>query len=322
MLRRGPDPLEMASVLQRLERLQVLQVAPPAGWLPPAPAEPAAEAGPPSAAVSPDTGPVVRTRAWLPASLRARALDPGRRGVAVLAALALCGAGGGAWYFVRAAPHARSTASSADATTDSAAVGADPAPAATQNTPGPTSAVDSAGPVGSTSVGPAVPIAAINSPAAAGGSGTVVVDVVGKVVRPGVFTLPVSSRIVDAIAAAGGTQPGTDLTALDLASKLIDGEEIFVGIPPPSGVAAQSGGGVVGDNTGAVAPIGTAATVVDLNTSTLAELETLPGVGAVTAQKILDWRAQHGRFTSVGQLQQVSGIGPSKYAGLVGRVKV
>lgn len=115
--------------------------------------------------------------------------------------------------------------------------------------------------------------------------------------------------------------PGTDLTALDLASRLIDGEEIFVGIPPPSGVAAQSGGGVIGDNTGGVLG-GSAATVVDLNTSTQAELETLPGVGAVTAQKILDWRAQHGRFTSVGQLQQVSGIGPSKYAALVGRVKV
>jgi competence protein ComEA len=155
-----------------------------------------------------------------------------------------------------------------------------------------------------------------------GATATVVVDVVGKVLRPGVFTLPVSSRIVDAIAAAGGTAPGTDLTALDLASKLIDGEEIFVGIPPPSGVAAESGGGVVGGNTGGASTGASAATVVDLNTATQAELETLPGVGAVTAQRILDWRAQHGRFTSVGQLQQVSGIGPSKYAALVGRVKV
>jgi competence protein ComEA len=306
MLRRGPDPLEMASVLQRLERLQV---TPPAGWLPPAPAEPVAEV-PASAAVS-AASPAVRTRAWRPASLRARALDPGRRGVAVLAALALCGAGGGAWYFVRAAPHA---VLSADAAPDSAAVGADPATDATQNLTGPT---------GSTSpVGPTVPIAAISSPGAVGGSETVVVDIVGKVVSPGVFTLPVSSRIVDAIAAAGGTAPGTDLTALDLASKLIDGEEIFVGIPPRSGVAAQSGGGVVGGNSGGVATAGSAATVVDLNTPTQAELETLPGVGAVTAQKILDWRAQHGRFTSVGQLQQVSGIGPSKHAALVGRVKV
>jgi competence protein ComEA len=210
--------------------------------------------------------------------------------------------------------------SSADAA-DSQTVGADPATDATLNTAGPTGSVGSAGSVGPASVGPTASIAAASSPSAVGGSGTVVVDVVGKVVKPGVFTLPTNSRIVDAIAAAGGAAPGTDLTALDLASKLIDGEEIFVGIPPPSGVAAQSGGGVIGDNTGGVLG-GSAATVVDLNTSTQAELETLPGVGAVTAQKILDWRAQHGRFTSVGQLQQVSGIGPSKYAALVGRVKV
>jgi competence protein ComEA len=210
---------------------------------------------------------------------------------------------------------------------DSPPVGADPATDATKNATGPTGSVGSTGSVGPTaptagSVGPTASMAAVDSPAAGGGSGTVVVDVVGKVVRPGVFTLPVSSRIVDAIAAAGGTAPGTDLTALDLASKLIDGEEIFVGIPLPSGVAAQSGGGVVGGNTGGASTGASTATVVDLNTATQAELETLPGVGAVTAQKILDWRAQHGRFTSVGQLQQVSGIGPSKYAALVGRVKV
>jgi len=209
---------------------------------------------------------------------------------------------------VRAAPHAVQSADAA-AVTDGA-VGADPVTGST----GATSSI------ASTEPGLTAPlVAATASMSAGGGSETVVVDVVGKVRRPGVFTLPANSRIVDAIAAAGGTQPGTDLTALDLASKLIDGEEIFVGIPPPSGVAAQSGGGVIGDNR-----VGgsSASSVVDLNTSTLVELETLPGIGAVTAQKILDWRAQHGRFTSVSQLQQVSGIGPSKYAGLVGRVKV
>ena len=307
MLRRGPDPLEMASVLQRLERLQVMPPVESAGWLPPAPASGStsaiapATADPVPIAAADDLVPQsVPRRAWFPSSLKAHALDPGRRGVAVLAALALCGAGGGAWYFVHAAPHARSASSSTDpAALPAAAVGGDPTLAST---------------------GPAAPVAAATSPAS--GSGTVVVDVVGKVVRPGVFTLPTNSRIVDAIAAAGGTRPGTDLTALDLASKLVDGEEIFVGIPPPSGVAAQSGGGVVGDSTGSGGAGGSAPTVVDLNTSTQAELETLPGVGTATAQKILDWRAQHGRFTSVGQLQQVSGIGPSKYAALVGRVKV
>jgi len=78
-----------------------------------------------------------------------------------------------------------------------------------------------------------------------------VVDVVGRVAKPGVLTLPAGSRIVDAIAAAGGALPHTDLTALDLARKLSDGQEIFVGIPPPSGAAAASAGGVVGDDTAA-----------------------------------------------------------------------
>ena len=129
--------------------------------------------------------------------------------------------------------------------------------------------------------------------------------------RPGVFTLPPGSRIVDAIAAAGGALPHTDLTALDLARKLSDGQEIFVGVPPPSGAAAMSAGGVVGDDTdvgaGTGAGAGSADSIVNINSATQAELETLPGVGAVTAQKILAWRTQHGRFTSVTQLQQVLG---------------
>jgi competence protein ComEA len=152
-----------------------------------------------------------------------------------------------------------------------------------------------------------------------------VVDVVGKVAKPGVFTLPPGSRIVDAIAAAGGALPHTDLTALDLARKLSDGQEIFVGVPPPSGSAAQAAGGVVGDEgnaAGSTGELGSADPIVDINAATQAELETLPGVGAVTAEKILAWRTQHGRFTSVTQLQQVSGIGPAKYAALAGRVKV
>ena len=150
-------------------------------------------------------------------------------------------------------------------------------------------------------------------------------DVVGKVANPGVFTLPPGSRIIDAIAAAGGALPHTDLTALDLARKLSDGQEIFVGVPPPSGAAAQAAGGVVGDDgTAAIgaAAGGSADPIVNINTATQAELETLPGVGTVTAQRILAWRTQHGRFTSVTQLQQVSGIGPAKYAALAGLVKV
>jgi competence protein ComEA len=297
MFRRRPDPRELASVLHRLERLQI--VGQPAGWLPHAPD---IEQPLPATAAR---GWRARLRATVSARLHLTAFDPGRRGVAVLVVVALVGASGGAWYFLRAAPHVQ-------------AVSADP-PLGSGSARSPTeSAVPTDGfvPVGAAAIPSGLP-----SPSRAS---ELVVDVVGKVAKPGVFMLPPGSRIVDAIAAAGGALPHTDLTALDLARKLSDGQEIFVGVAPPSGAAAMSGGGVVGDDTdvGADAGAGSADPVVNINTATQAELETLPGVGSVTAQKILTWRTQHGHFTSVTQLQQVSGIGPAKYAALAGRVKV
>jgi competence protein ComEA len=225
--------------------------------------------------------------------------------VAVLVVVAALGAGGGAWYFVHAAPHAA------------------------RNAP---SAVDATPSAGASSVLPSAPAAwptpaATSAPSSSSGASTVVVDVVGKVVNAGVFTLPAGARVVDAIAAAGGALPNTDLTALDLAGKVLDGAEIFVGIPPPSGAAAQAAGGVIGgapngDSSGSTTGGATTPAVVNLNTATETELETLPGVGSVTAQRIVAWRTQHQRFTSVVQLQQVSGIGPAKYAALVGHVTV
>jgi competence protein ComEA len=284
MLRRRPDPLELAAVLRRLESLRVSAPESP-GWLPSPPPEP--QVGAPVASV--------RSR------VRVAAFDPGRRGVVVLAVVALLAAAGGAWYFVRAAPKTESV-------NDAASVVARPSapPPSTLSSGWPS--LTSAGPV----VGGPTPTTLA----------VIVVDVVGRVAKPGIVTVPAASRIFDAIAAAGGALPGTDLTALDLAGKLIDGEEIFVGIPPPSGSAAQTAGGVVGGDGAAGTATGSSApSVVDLNSATLTDLETLPGVGAVTAQRIIDWRAQHGRFTSVVQLQQISGIGPSKYAALLGRVK-
>jgi competence protein ComEA len=237
----------------------------------------------------------------------------------VLVIVAVLGAAGGAWYFLRAAPHVQTAA--ADPANDCQTVvgqetGSCP-PVGSGSARSPTESVaptDGFAPIG---------VGAIPSPSPSKTS-ELVVDVVGKVARPGVFTLPPGSRIVDAIAAAGGALPHTDLTALDLARKLSDGQEIFVGVPPPSGPAAMSAGGVVGDDTDVGGDTSAVSTdpVVDINAATQVELETLPGVGAVTAQKILAWRTQHGRFTSVTQLQQVSGIGPAKYAALAGRVKV
>jgi competence protein ComEA len=337
--RRRSDPQELAAVLHRLERLRIGGDAP--GWLPHQPigepgarAEAIAEQSPDfgvrqagdertsdaagtAAPAARPSGPTSRPKAVqrLPAALRETVLDPQRRGVALLGALALIGALAGAWYFTAARP----------------------APSPVQNHPPPqaTSPAVRAPQASAVPGGPRIDGAALGSgwPATAqGASGApaaaapIVVDVVGKVAAPGVVELPSGARIRDAIEAAGGALPGTDLTALDLASRLSDGQEIFVGIPLPVGTAAQAAGGVVGgDGAGVGSSTGggsSASTVVDLNAATAADLETLPGVGPVLAQHIVDWRNQHGRFTAVTQLQQVTGIGPSKYAALAGRVRV
>ena len=138
---------------------------------------------------------------------------------------------------------------------------------------------------------------------------SVIVDVEGKVAHPCVLTLPAGSRVYEALAAAGGALPGVDATGLDLARPLTAGEQLRVGIagePSPAvGVAGPVAGGR-GKHKGG--------RVVDLNSATLDELENIPDVGPAMAQRILDWRAAHGRFTSVGQLRQVRGIGERKFA--------
>ena len=132
------------------------------------------------------------------------------------------------------------------------------------------------------------------------------VDVAGKVRRPGIAVLDAGSRVVDALEAAGGARAGVDLTALNLARVLVDGEQILVVVVPPSGVAAPAA-------TGSGAPV---ATLVNLNTADQIALESLPGVGPVTAQAILTWRSEHGAFTSVDQLLDVDGIGEATLAKL------
>jgi competence protein ComEA len=248
--------------------------------------------------------------ARLPPPLRHGVLDPGRRGLAALTCLALVGAVLGGWFFLRARP--------------SEAQGADPQGAAYSTGAG--------GSLGAAST-PTASLPRLPSGWATDGSSSpaqtapaqVVVDVVGRVRHPGVVAVEAGSRIDDVITVAGGALPGTDLTGLDLAARVSDGEEIFVGIPPPTGGAMASAGGVVaGPDPGGQGVPGASSgpAVVDLNSAGLTELETLPGVGAVLGQRILDWRAAHGRFGSVAQLQQVAGIGPSKYAALAGRVTV
>jgi competence protein ComEA len=137
----------------------------------------------------------------------------------------------------------------------------------------------------------------------------VVVAVAGKVLRPGLVRLPAGSRVDDAVRAAGGVVPGTDPGLLNLARRLVDGEQVLVGADPPLG-------------SGPAPASGAAAGPLDLNTATVADLDALPGIGPVLAQRIVDWRTEHGRFASVEQLREVTGIGESKYADLVAAVAV
>ncbi|HEY6744479.1 MAG TPA: ComEA family DNA-binding protein [Mycobacteriales bacterium] len=156
------------------------------------------------------------------------------------------------------------------------------------------------------------------SPGPGPSAASIVVAVTGKVRRPGVVTVAAGARVIDALRAAGGPLPGADLQTLNLARKLADGELVAVGVPGPAGAAPAAGGAPAGGGSPGGAPTGP----VDLNAATLAELDTLPGVGPVLAQRILDWRTAHGQFASVDQLADVPGIGESRMAQLRDLVRV
>jgi competence protein ComEA len=137
----------------------------------------------------------------------------------------------------------------------------------------------------------------------------VTVDVVGAVRRPGLYRLPGGSRMNDAVERAGGPTRKANLAGINLAAPVADGLQVVVPSKAPgAGAPTASGGG------------GATSGPLDLNSATLEQLETLTGVGPVTAQKILDYRTQHGAFTSVDELDAVPGIGPSHMAQLKGLV--
>jgi len=166
--------------------------------------------------------------------------------------------------------------------------------------------------------------------AAAGGS--VVVDVAGAVRRPGVYKFAADARVQDAVRRAGGPTRRAVLSAINLAARVVDGQQIVVPVRGgPGDVAAGGVGAAAGPGAGAAQSAGAGAgagssgepgPVVDLNTASEQELEALDGVGPAIAQKILDYRQEHGGFRSVDDLDQVSGIGPKKLAALRSHVRV
>lgn len=150
--------------------------------------------------------------------------------------------------------------------------------------------------------------------------GPVVISVVGLVNKPGLVTLTAGDRIADALDAAGGPVDGADLVGLNLARRVVDGEQIIVGLAAPAGSPSPMGSSVNSATApGTASPdpapgpsAGAPATPVDLNTATAQDLDVLPGVGPVTAAAIIAWRDANGRFTSVDQLSEVDGIGPAR----------
>jgi competence protein ComEA len=152
---------------------------------------------------------------------------------------------------------------------------------------------------GNAPAAPPIPTAAATTTANTAGR-VLVVDVVGAVRRPGLYRLGAGTRVADALARAGGATSKAQLDLVNLAAPIADGEQIVV--PRRGPVAAGAGPSAPGATAGPV----------HLNTATLEQLDALPGVGPVTAQKILDYRQQHGAFASVEELDAVPGIGPAR----------
>jgi competence protein ComEA len=295
------DPQERAAALRRLDALAAIGAGSPAGvgaaapgdsggWVPEplevdaaAPATVEAESGSlpatPESTVR-DAG-VVSTAALavgsrLPEALRGGRTDPERSGLLALVVLALLAALLAGWFVLRSRP------------------------------------VEVAAPAPGTLVEAAAPQAVdpdTTGSAPAPPSTQVVVAVAGHVVSPGVVRLPAGSRVDDAVRAAGGVAPGADPGLLNLARVLVDGEQVLVGIEPPP--EAQAPAAAPGGTAGGP---GTAGSLLDLNTATASDLEDLPGVGPVLAERIVAHRDSIGRFASIDQLQEVSGIGEGRYA--------
>lgn len=240
---------------------------------------------------------------WVPESLRDSRVDPGRRGALILllvAALAASVTAVGVW---RDRPEPRAVETSAIAALagapESTGIGSADL-AAADRLGAESSAAGAAGP-------PPPTVTALSE---------IVVSVTGLVAQPGLVTLPAGARVAEAIAAAGGASEGADLTGVNLAARLVDGDSVVIGSAPASGSVGSGVSGAGGTAGASGGGASAAAGLVNLNTADEAALDTLPGVGPVMAQNILAWRETNGKFTTIEQLQEISGIGPSRYAQL------
>jgi len=173
---------------------------------------------------------------------------------------------------------------------------------------------------------PAARVASASAPRGAAGGVSVarpagagsVVHVAGAVREPGVYRLPAGARVQDAVERAGGAKSSGDVNAINLAAKVVDGQQVVVPARVRGGGASAAPGAAAAGSgaTGAVA-----GPPISLNNATVEQLDTLDGVGPATAQKIIAWRTQHGGFRSVADLGQVPGIGPKKLAALKDKVQ-
>jgi len=142
-----------------------------------------------------------------------------------------------------------------------------------------------------------------------GQAGDVVVDVTGAVERPGVYRLPAGSRVNDALQRAGGAAAKAQLEAVNLAARLADGQQVVVPERGPTGTAVVAGGAAAEDGP------------ISLGSATVEQLDTIDGIGPVTAADIVQFRDEHGGLSSVDQLDQISGIGPATMEALRGRLQ-
>ncbi len=239
----------------------------------------------------------------IPLAVRSARLAPSARAAAALAIVGLLAVLAAAVVLLRARPHEVRAPLTVSSTGLRAA---DPSAAGPSAAVSPGAGVRSSPATAAGVAGPAPSAVAL-----------LVVDVVGPVRRPGVVRLPAGARVVDALAAAGGLRPGASPGLLNLAAVVADGQQIVVGGPATAGTGPTAAG-----STPAPAGTGSPPELVDLNTATREQLDGLPGVGPVLAQRILDWRTANGRFTAVEQLAEVTGIGERKLADLRKRVRV